>query len=681
MKSGDSESNLLRGDAGHRCDQAAPGHAAGEARAAETPPEARYGRKGSVCVKSSKRKKRASGLRLNLWQTIAALVLLTGAITLFCLWIQPNSLRAVVRIFWKQPMLIVLNCVPVGLLVLAFTFVFRNVFSAAGLVGACCALLSVANRIKLEVRDEPVFLRDLGLLKEASSAAQSFDIHWPWMVIAALLIFVVLMGIGAWLMGCRPGRILDRWIVRFIGFLGSIGVLAVLILTVYASNGLYNSFTVSNPYYIPSVFDELGFPYCFCHSFTTYAVDKPDGFSKSEAAAWDAGGSVGKGKQVNVIMVMNEAFSDLTDDPAFTYSAQDDPLANLHAAEKSAHCISGHVVVPGFAGGTANTEFDVLTGMQTNALSATTTSAFRAVNRNLDSLFRVFGADSYDTLFMHPGDAWFYNRENVYRWLGAGEILFAKDMKNLQYKGRWVTDDYMAGQIEDQFQAAVAAGKPLFNYTTTIQNHMSYTADKYGPGYVFPPVQTSATLSDQAKTLLNVYIEGARDADAMLGRLTKYFSASGEPVVLVFWGDHRPYLGDNQLAYNELGMNLTPQENGTESFLSSYETPYVIWANDAAASALDWNKTVASLGLPKDGRISACYLGATVLELTGRGEENPWFDYVSQVRRELPVIQKDTCVESDGTIVNSSDLTEQQQALISKLRCWSYYKLQYKNLN
>jgi hypothetical protein len=58
----------------------------------------------------------------------------------------------------------------------------------------------------------------------------------------------------------------------------------VLIFTLFASTPLYNSFTVSNPYYIPTVFNELGFPYCFSHSFTTYTVDKPDGFRKSQAS-------------------------------------------------------------------------------------------------------------------------------------------------------------------------------------------------------------------------------------------------------------------------------------------------------------------------------------------------------------------------------------------------------------
>jgi len=618
--------------------------------------------------------------RWGLLPSLLLAVVMTGVSTLLCLWVQPNSLRAVLTVFRAQPLLILLNCLPIGLLILAFTCVFRNVFSAACLIGTCCGFLSLANRIKLDVRDEPLFPRDFGLLKEALNAMGDYRINWPWAVIAVIVAFWVITKLCARLIGCRPVPLLERWAGRLIGCLACVGVLAVLVATVFASNPLYNSFTTSNPYYIPSVFNELGFPYCFCHNFTTYAVDRPEGFSKSEAASWETGDKTGLGKNVNVIFVQNEAFSDLTDDPAFTYAAADDPLTNLHAVQNGAHCLSGHVVVPGFAGGTANTEFDVLTGMQTNALSASTTSAFRAVNRKLDTLFRVFGSDGYETQFLHPGYDWFYNRENVYQWFGAQDIEFADDMEGLQYKGSWVTDDCMADQIEARLDAASAAGKPLFNFTVTIQNHMSYTADKYGAGYQFPPVQTSAALDDTAKTLLSVYIEGVRDADAMLGRLVQDLSARDEPVVLVFWGDHLPYLGDNQLCYDELGMGLTPEDSGTESYLRSYETPYVIWANDAAASALDWENAVQQLHLPADGTISACYLGQTVLELTGRGGESPWFQYVGEVRRELPVLQRDTCVTGDGSIVTQSDLSADQQALIARLRRWSYYKLKYKDV-
>ena len=71
-------------------------------------------------------------------------------------------------------------------------------------------------------------------------------------------------------------------------------------------------------------------------------------------------------------------------------------------------------------------------------------------------------------------------------------------MKNLEYKGRWVTDDYMAGLIEQEFADTVAAGETLFHYTTTIQNHMSYTLDKYGESYAYPEVPLNTAVSDEA---------------------------------------------------------------------------------------------------------------------------------------------------------------------------------------
>lgn len=620
---------------------------------------------------------------------LAAAVLLAGGITLLALWCQPNALGVVLSHMKAQPLLILLNAMPVGLLLLAAAFLLKNVFWGASLINFAVCALSIANRIKLEVRDEPVFPRDFALLKEAGSAMGSYDIHFPWALIATVLAVSLILAVLGILVGCKPlsfpgkkggqascNRVPGGWLVRILGAGASLGVLTGLIFTVYASTDLYNSFHVSNAYYIPSVFNELGFPYCFCHQFTTYPIDKPAGFSKSEAAAWSREESVlGVGAPVNVVMVMNEAFSDISDTEGLHWP--EDPLPNLHALQQDPHAITGHIVVPGFAGGTANTEFDVLTGMQTNALSKTTTSAFRVVNRNLDSLLRIFGGDGYHTSFFHPGDDWFYNRENVYRWLGAEETRFIDEMPDPESKGRWVTDAYAAGLIEAEFETAAKTRTPLFHYTTTIQNHMSYTPDKYGDGYVYPPVETSLPLSDQVRTLLEVYTEGARDADAMLGRLQGYFAAREEPVILVFFGDHLPYLGDNQLGYAELG---TTQEIHWNALLS-YETPYVIWANDAAAKTLDWDSSIADLALPEDNTISAAFLGATVLELTGRGEENPWFRFLIQLRRMAPVIQKETCVLSDGQVISPLHESDPElQAAIEKWRQWSYYKLRYQEI-
>lgn len=621
--------------------------------------------------------------RMPLWMSLLAAVLVSGAITLLALWCQPNALRVVLQHMKAQPLLILLNAMPIGLLVLFFSALFRNVFFGAALVNFAVCALSIANRIKLEVRDEPVFPRDFALLKEVGSAMNSYDIKFPVAVIVIVILATIALILMGLLIGCKPFPLpkLRGWTGSLLGAAASAAVLVGLILTVYASVPLYNSFHVSNAYYIPSVFNELGFPYCFCHQFTTYPVDKPDGFNKAEAESWETGDQPGQGKDVHLIMIMNEAFADISDNEMFAYTEENEPLPTIHALRQDPHAISGHLVVPGFAGGTANTEFDVMTGMQTNAISATTTSSFRVVNRNLDSIFRVFGQDGYHTSYVHPGDDWFYNRENVLRWMGAEETTFVDQMSDIRMKGRWVTDDYMADYIETMFEDAVDQGQLLCNYTTTIQNHMSYTPDKYGADYDYPDVPLTIEVSPEVESLLKVYVEGARDADAMLGRLVEYFSATEEPVVLAFWGDHLPYLGDNMQAYRELGLDIALPEEERENPLSSYETPYVIWANDAAAQVLDWETAVADLELPENHKISAAFLGATLLELTGRGDTSPWFSFLTDLRRMAPAIQKKTLMLTDGTYVRQ-DQVENQELLdmIDQWRQWSYYKLRYKDV-
>ena len=73
-----------------------------------------------------------------------------------------------------------------------------------------------------------------------------------------------------------------------------------------------------------------------------------------------------EGVKPQIIMIMCEAFNDVTDADAFTYSEEDDPMHGFYEVASSPNSINGHIVVPNFGAGTANTEFDVLTGMQTN---------------------------------------------------------------------------------------------------------------------------------------------------------------------------------------------------------------------------------------------------------------------------------------------------------------------------
>ena len=121
-------------------------------------------------------KRRSPKFRISAPLSLLAAVGLAGCITLLALWCQPNAFRGVLSNFLHKPVLIVLNALPVGLLLLGLSCLLRNVFFGAALTNLIVCGLSIANRIKIEVRDEPVFPRDLALLKEVGSAMGNYEI-------------------------------------------------------------------------------------------------------------------------------------------------------------------------------------------------------------------------------------------------------------------------------------------------------------------------------------------------------------------------------------------------------------------------------------------------------------------------------------------------------------------------
>ena len=595
-------------------------------------------------------------------------LVLAVCITVLAVLIQPNSFLSMGYRFLTQPLLFCLNILPVLLLLCFFKALCDSTWFGAAITNVLICGLSLASRIKVNTRDEALMPRDFLLLREVGEALNSYNIDFPWFLLGLVLaVTVVLVILGIRDKKHRTRKRKAGW--RIVWAVVSMVILVVLTLTLFASDDIYYSFRCTNSYYIARTYNEYGMPYSFFHNFTTNPVDCPEEYDSAEAKAWDSGEKNTDGPQVHLIMIMSEAFTDLTDLDMFSYTEENDPLAFYHSLQEDPNALSGYLVVPNFGGGTSNTEFDVMTGMQTDSISTVTTTSFHVVTQNTDSLFRVYNDAGYETGYIHPGYTWFYNRQNVLARLGAQSALFYEDMEDKDMKGTWVTDDYVMDQLIAAFEETVSQGKMLYNYTTTVQNHMAYTADKYGDGYVFAPVETELDLSAEASEVLSVYVEGLRDADRSLEKIVSYFSTTEEPVVLAFWGDHYPNLGNGLTYYKELGLI-----DNMELKFRYYATPYVIWANDAAAETLDWENAAKALELPENGYLSSCYLGSTLLELCGRGESAPWVSFLNELRRELPLVWNNECYfDGEGNLLY--ELSEKQQALISKWRCWSYYKL------
>ncbi len=576
------------------------------------------------------------------------LCLMTAWIYAMCVFIAPGSFRHTIGFMLRNPMLIFLNGLPIAVLVLLVYFVFSNSFAAGAAANAVFGLLSYANLLKIDGRDDPLVPADILLLREALQASGDYrlDLH------PGIIALIVLSTAALIFLAVRLGRTKKRpALPRIIGIVLSLAVFTGAFFGLYRDRELYASFPVSSEYNMTTMFNELGLNYCFLYNFSLYSVDKPDGYSEKQVESYIAEQETeeSEGVKPQILMIMCEAFNDVTDADAFTYSEEDDPMRGFYEVAASPNSISGHIVVPNFGAGTANTEFDVLTGMQTNLISTTSNSAMRSFHRSIPSMATLLSDEGYNSLYFHPGSSWFYNRDSALSFLGIKERVFVEDLEDQSN-----TETAFFKNLKTLLSERTSGGERLFTYATTIQNHQAYTYSKYD--FDVPKVQTSVQLSDYAEELLSVYAYGVKCSSDMLLELTEYLNGLDDPYILVFFGDHRPNLGADYLAYKEIGMDI---ENDV---ISNCSAPFVIWANDAYAATADFSGRFASLDLPEDGYISASFLGEVTLELAGCARSEPFFSFLYDLRREVPVIK--TGVNSDA-----------EQPLIDKLHCWQYYRM------
>lgn len=602
-------------------------------------------------------------------RTALELIIICGWIFLMELIVSPGIFRHSVGFLLRSPLLIILNGLPVAVLILILYFAVGNSFTAGAVTNLVFGLMSYTNLLKIDGRDDPFVPGDVILMREALQATGEYRLDMHFGIVALILLSTALLLV----LGLRHKTAKPSGKVRTAGIVLSAAVFFGSFFTVYKSSGIYESFPVTSPYNVTAIFNELGFNYCFLYNFNLYGVDKPEDYSASEVKAWiseyDSGAKLEKKPQV--LMIMCEAFSDLTDSDAFAYTEDNDPLRCYKLVRDGENCINGSIVVPNFGAGTANTEFDVLTGMQTNLISRTSNSALRSFHKDISSVARVLGDEGYDSFYFHPGNSWFYNRDSALSHMGIDDKIFIEDLED-----KSVMDDVYLEHLKTFLAERSRDGEKLFTYSTTIQNHQAYNYEKY-PDTELPEVPVKTQISDEAREYLTVYNYGVKCSSEMLLELTEYLNGLDEPYILVFFGDHLPNLGADYLSYRELGLDIG--EGGTpEELVSACSVPFIIWGNKAYDEAYDFDKTASALDMPSDGRISACFLGELALEMAGGADIDPYFSFLGELRREMPVIKADVIGTPDGRLSDAP--TDAQQTLINKLRCWQYYRLKTEDL-
>ena len=340
----------------------------------------------------------------------------------------------------------------------------------------------------------------------------------------------------------------------------------------------------------------------------------------------------------NVIIIMNEAFSDICG--TFGVETSEDPLEyfrTLQAAYPSGVACSS---VRG--NNTCSSEWELLSSSPT-ALTIKGATIYQDNAIPMRSIVSLFNDRGYTTVGLHPYYAAGYNRNTMYDNLGFSQSYFIEDLpRNLDKVRSYVSDSANYAELIRLFEENEAQGdKPFFCFNITMQNHGAYTADPY---------DDITAVGYEDKTDLSTYLSMVNKSDDALKELVEYFSNVEEDTIILFFGDHQPLVG---LDFYESIYNKEYADFTLDEVAPIYEVPYLIWAN------YELNKEAAP------DETSICYL-ANILCEVGNLPKSTWLNMVDQYQDVYPVITcnfiklADGSIYEPGSVINakSKDLTD-----------------------
>lgn len=604
--------------------------------------------------------------------SLIVIIIVSLVTTGLMFYLSPGSLKVFMGFVIDSPSLFILNYLPILLLMLMLYFISGNCIFASGIPFMIFTAAAFANRTKSTLRQDPLVPSDLSVITEVKSILQNYDKIYMILAIAAVLITLAIIAL-AFLFFKKSDKLTVK--KRILGAGGCIACFVIMFSTAYSNTELYNSYAVDgNIYFKVNQYISKGFLYSFIYDINNLKVEKPSSYNPEAFNAIDDTAESTELNDIskpNIVMIMSEAFSDISNSESINFDEYGDPLEFYNQFINRDDVISGHIVVPNFGGGTSDTEFDVLTGCSTKYIDSSQVS-YNFIRKPMEAMPRLLKNIGYDTLAIHPGYGWFYNRTNVYKNMGFDDFIYLEEDfdPSTQNKGGYISDEVTTQSIIDNFENHVKNNDdPLFEFCVTIQNHGPYE-EKYEN--LKTNFSTDIQLTDDEKAIYSGYFQGIDDADAQIETLVNYFESIDEPVVLVFFGDHLPGFSNGMSYFSQFRPDIDLNGNQWQQ-MKAYETPFFIWANEVALKTTNFSENAKNIKMPVNDIISSFYLGTTVMELLDMGNISPLFGFVNELRGSLPVASSNVYMYPDGTLSDTID--ESKTADIQKYKEWIYYKL------
>ena len=311
-------------------------------------------------------------------------------------------------------------------------------------------------------------------------------------------------------------------------------------------------------------YEDYGFSYCFLQTWLNRGIRRPANYSQKAVAdivrsveEKTAALSADPQTDVNVIFIQLESYID----PSMIQGLElsEDPVPNWTALKEAYS--SGYLTVPVVGAGTANTEFEVLTGMSSRFFGPGEYPFQTCLkDQTVESVAYDLKENGYATHAIHNHRAAFYSRNEVYPNLGFDDFTALEYMPAVEKTPtNWAKD----GVLKDQILQAldVTEDQADLVFTVSVQGHGKYPME---PELEDPAVTVEACPDEAYRWALEYYVNQIHEMDAFVGDLIQELEARDERTVLVLYGDHLPALG-------------LEAENMESSSL--YRTEYIIWDN------------------------------------------------------------------------------------------------------
>ena len=517
------------------------------------------------CLRNSEHRKWFDMKKIGVWlwnHPVLLCVVLAISLNTVMEMLSRRSLIQGVGFLILHPVHFSCNVLVVLLTLLLSLLVRRRVFLLS-LVSTIWLGLAVTNFVLLGFRTTPLAAIDFYILKPVFSIVKIY-LTIPQMILIVVSFLAVIAGAVLVFLKAPKHRALYR------GALGSIAMTAVATfgLIHFSIQADATSLSFAN---LAEAYRNYGFAYCFTTSLLDTGIHQPSDYTEEvmvtlaeeveqeqeDQPSDQENPAEQTGRQPNVIIVQLESFIDPNRLSGVAYSQNPVPVFTY----LKEHYTSGYLTVPSIGAGTANTEFEVLTGMSLDYFGPGEYPYKTILQKSTcESIAYNLKEVGYGTHVIHNNSGTFYDRHLVFPNLGFDSFTSLEYMNQVEQNPLgWAKDSILTTEIQ---KALLSTEEQDFVYAISVQPHGKYPSSPLGDE---EPITVSCDgLSDEELTAYSYYVNQVYEVDAFIGSLIQTLSACQEPTVLVLYGDHLPsiHVAEERMAEGDL-----------------LQTEYVIWDN------------------------------------------------------------------------------------------------------